>query len=357
MSKYQLLGLLLLPLAFGAEWRTSNGLHCTSKCLIGERYDQEEVYWCPVTDGVETEWESKSDSEEDKLMWDYCTPGPEALERKPEKPVTLPAEPIFDDEDNSGGRGGQGGWGGQGGGQGGQGGYYPGGEEAMENPRGVSSSLPGHMCTGPCETLPGQTNFTCKIGVQPGRFACSQEVALRRTQIGSRTKLWCISGSDCAKQQDGVYRCRTMLGWDECSPSPAHDSQGNQCRDTCHEREVDGKAHYKCNGSGGLASCGFWGAAEAKKKGLEFTTDDQVCAGPCVDKEGEMVCPFVKWQWDEEEMQSRLVEAYGNCGEAGWGWVEWVILVAGILGGILVIGIVAFVVSKKGYTRAATSGA
>ena len=23
-----------------------------------------------------------SDSEEDKLMWDYCTPGPEALERK-----------------------------------------------------------------------------------------------------------------------------------------------------------------------------------------------------------------------------------------------------------------------------------
>merc|ERR1712107_298663 len=128
-------------------------------------------------------------------------------------------------------------------GQGGQGGYYPGDEEAMENPRGVSSSLPGHMCTGPCETLPGQTNFTCKIGVQPGRFACSQEVALRRTQIGSRTKLWCISGSDCAKQQDGVYRCRTMLGWDECSPSPAHDSQGNQCRDTCHEREVDGKAY------------------------------------------------------------------------------------------------------------------
>ena len=60
---------------------------------------------------------------------------------------------------------------------------------------------------------------------------------------------------------------------------------------------------------------------------------------------------------------------------SGWGWVEWVILVAGILGqiklllvenmkiiklcpgGILVIGIVAFVVSKKGYTRAATSGA
>ena len=25
----------------------------------------------------------------------------------------------------------------------------------------------------------------------------------------------------------------------------------------------------------------------------------QVCAGPCVDKEGEMVCPFVKWQLDE----------------------------------------------------------
>ena len=75
----------------------------------------------------------------------------------------------------------------------------------MENPRGVSSSLPGHMCTvvlliiinfsikspfsyredssyliitmtiyqnimistfqGPCETLPGQTNFTCKVSL------------------------------------------------------------------------------------------------------------------------------------------------------------------------------------------------
>ena len=29
---------------------------------------------------------------------------------------------------------------------------------------------------------------------------------------------------------------------------------------------------------------------------------DQVCAGPCVDKEGEMVCPFVKWQWEEVMM-------------------------------------------------------
>jgi len=106
--------------------------------------------------------------------------------------------------------------------------------------------------------------------------------------------------------------------------------------------EVDGKVHYKCNGERGLVDCGFWGHAETKKRTLEFTTDDEVCAGPCVDREGEMVCPFVTW---------------GNCGEAGWGWVEWVILVAGILGGILVIGIVAFVVSKKGYTRAATSGA
>ena len=37
-------GLFLLPFAFGAEWRTSNpDHHCTSKCQIGQRYDQEEV--------------------------------------------------------------------------------------------------------------------------------------------------------------------------------------------------------------------------------------------------------------------------------------------------------------------------
>jgi len=349
MKTARLLGLFLLPFAFGAEWRTSRGHHCTSKCQIGPRYGKDEVYWCPTTDGTTTELEPKSESpsEEDKLMWDYCTPGPEALHKEPERPVTLPAEIIFDDDDNSGGRGGQGG----------QGGYHPGNGEAMENPRGVSSSLPGHMCTGPCKPLPGQTNFTCNIGEPPGRFACSQEVVLRRTQVGSHTKLWCMAGSECSRQPDGIYRCRTMLGWDQCSPSAKQDSQGEECRDTCQQMEVDGKVHYKCNGDGGLADCGFWGAAEAKKKTLEFTTDDEVCAGPCVDVEGEMVCPFVKWHWHEEEGQARLVEAFGNCGEAGWGWVEWVILVAGILGGILVIGIIAFVVSKKGYTRAATSGA
>ena len=26
---------------------------------------------------------------------------------------------------------------------------------------------------------------------------------------------------------------------------------------------------------------------------------NQVCVGPCVEKEGKMNCPFVKWQWDE----------------------------------------------------------
>jgi len=166
-----------------------------------------------------------------------------------------------------------------------------------------------------------------------------------------------VAGSECSRHDDGIYKCRTMLGWDHCSPSSKQDTRGEECLDTCHQMEVEGKVHYKCNGEGGLVDCGFWGHAETKKKTLEFTTDDEVCAGPCVDREGEMVCPFVKWQWDEEEGEARLVEAFGNCGEAGWGWVEWVILVGGILGGILVIGIVAFVVSKKGYTRAATSGA
>jgi len=353
MKTTRLLGLFLLPFALGAEWRTSNpDHHCTSKCQIGQRYDQEEVYWCPSTDGTTTEWDPKSDSpaEEDKFMWDYCTPGPEALHKEPERPVTLPSEITFDDDDNSGGRGGQGG-------HGGQGGYYPDTGNG-ENPRGQSSSLAGHMCTGTCEPISGQKNFTCDIGVPPGRFACSQEVALRRTQVGSQTKLWCMFGSPCAKQNDDIYRCRTMLGWDQCSPSSNHDSQGGECTDACHQMEVEGKVHYKCNnGEAGLVDCGFWGHPEVQKKTLEFTADDEVCAGPCVEKEGEMVCPFVKWQWDEEKGQARLVEAFGNCGEAGWGWVEWVILVAGILGGLLVIGIVAFVVSKKGYTRAATSGA
>ena len=34
---------------------------------------------------------------------------------------------------------------------------------------------------------------------------------------------------------------RTMLGWDQCSPSSSQDSQGEECRDTCQEMEVEGK--------------------------------------------------------------------------------------------------------------------
>ena len=37
------------------------------------------------------------------------------LQFQPERPVTLPSEITFDDDDNSGGRGGQGGQGGHGG--------------------------------------------------------------------------------------------------------------------------------------------------------------------------------------------------------------------------------------------------
>ena len=54
-----------------------------------------------------------SPAEEDKLMWDYCTPGAEALPK--EVPIVIPTEiSFFDDDNNSGGRGGQGGHGGQG---------------------------------------------------------------------------------------------------------------------------------------------------------------------------------------------------------------------------------------------------
>ena len=34
---------------------------------------------------------------------------------------------------------------------------------------------------------------------------------------------------------------RTMLGWDQCSPSSNHDSQGEECSDACHQMEVEGK--------------------------------------------------------------------------------------------------------------------
>ena len=54
----------------GSEWLTSGGYHCTEKCKTGERGDIEEVFWCPVVDGLSLEHVGGKD----KLKWDYCTP-------------------------------------------------------------------------------------------------------------------------------------------------------------------------------------------------------------------------------------------------------------------------------------------
>ena len=62
----------------GAEWMTSGGDHCIERCHVGTRKELDAVLWCKVVDGVATEHrpghEEESLTEEDKYMWDYCTP-------------------------------------------------------------------------------------------------------------------------------------------------------------------------------------------------------------------------------------------------------------------------------------------
>ena len=33
---------------------------------------------------------------------------------------------------------------------------------------------------------------------------------LHLPQLGSHTKLWCMAGSECSRQPDGIHRCRSL---------------------------------------------------------------------------------------------------------------------------------------------------
>lgn len=348
-----ILAALVLPACLGAEWKTSRELHCTKQCLPGTRRGRENVYWCPAVDGVLRKHEPDQGSnpmvgattpEEDRILWDYCTPAPEMLHAEPDQSVELD-----EDQGSSGG-----------------GGYNPGGA----GHGGPPSSLVGVRCKTPCVPQARTKNHTCKLPLDdPWTFPCSPEIALRRYQVSSIMRLWCL---DECSGRPGVehHMCKTMMGYDRCSLEDGQDSRGEECVTPCQltavGQEDEETKHYQCKvenqgleGRAGNSDCGFWAVEEERKSKLEFTTDSQVCAGPCVEEEGLQVCSFVNWNWNEGRGMSILALGLGTCrtGDDGWGWVQWTILAGGIVAGLAVIAIVAVVVSKKGYSRAATSGA
>lgn len=341
---------------------TSRGLSCIERCKVGPRAGIQEVYWCPAVDGISSIHspghsnsgrpdinEQEGNIEENKVMWDYCTPAPEKLEEEPEtvKPVTLPSPIQFDGEEDQGGSSGSGGG--------------SGGRPTSTS----SSSLPGVPCQGNCRPHHGSESYTCDVNSDPSHFHCSPSTPLKRDQVGSHTKLWCLG--ECLKRPGQLYHmCKTMAGYDRCSPTADRNSEGGQC----FERQClpdysseNSTGHYQCDSEQGemesLVDCGFWQVDSSKKEALEYTHDDKVCASPCLDHDGEMFCEYVQWKWNEDDQEARLISGLGSCGDSdssGLGTVGWAILIGGLVLGVVLIGVVAMTVARKKYTRASTSG-
>jgi len=361
-----------------AEWLTSRGFHCIEKCEVGVKNEFDwPVLWCPAVDGVSTLHTPASTGQsgrpdahegdhevpvDDRQLWDYCSPSPVASlegteDHEYEEAVNLPARVNRTKR------------------QSGSGGFNPGHNPGAANK--VPSSLPDVDCEGECSDRAGR--YRCEVpGTNPNSFFCSPNTPLVRNQLTSRNKLWCTG--PCMKQPgDTFYQCKTLFGYDHCSPASDRSAKGNLCVSRCQPNsESDRNHHYQCNVKGDgdtdgeeedyyydeveevtptvKEDCGFWTVEDGKEKTLEYTINNQVCAGPCLDKVGSRVCEYVSWQWEDTQREANLILSLGSCDpDKGWGWGTIGLIIGGILGGILIIGVVAFFVSRSQYNRAATS--
>ena len=158
------------------------------------------VLTCPVVDGRELEHVPKrSESgrpsstgdydivieydEDDKYKWDYCTPavtetltddGDDDLPQQ--KPDTLPA---------------------------GGSGFNPGSSRSR-----IQSSLSGVYCDSKCAQMGYDSEYKCQVsGGHPSPFWCGPSDDLKRVQVSSKQKLWCID--DCTMSRfSGHYECK-----------------------------------------------------------------------------------------------------------------------------------------------------
>jgi len=300
MDMLLLLKLLLVGVVQAAEWSTSGSKHCIERCHEGRRKEVDRVLWCKVVDGVSTEYtKNDEDIEEDNFPWDYCTPatveslsGGDAYQEEVQA-VVLPerVNRTSWSEGNSG--------------------FRP----AKSNKR-VASSLADTKCSGECEENFGG-KYACEVNTDKHRnFFCSPEFPLKRQQLSSHNHLWCIS--ECVKSSaNHYYECRTMFGYDRCSPAGDRSSTGKTCYSKC-ERSTQNSHHpYQCYTDERMEykeDCGNWHVARAEKKVLEYTTDDKVCAGPCTQVGSETLCSYVDWSWNQVTQRGDLQLATATCG-------------------------------------------
>jgi len=348
-----LLVLVVAGLSQGAEWRTSGSKHCIERCHVGTRRELDSVLWCKAVDGVSKEHkpsesgrpsahEDDDVAEEDRYLWDYCTPatvnaieGGEIFDEGVEA-VVLP-EGIDRRKRQTGASGG----------------HFP---DTVGQQR--SSSLAGINCEGECkENFGGK--YKCDVpNGPPNNFFCSPEVPLVRQQLSSHNKLWCIS--DCVKGSSAdYYECRTLYGYDRCSPQGDRSSTGKLCESPCQANRGSAQHHYQCmtnSSTGYLEDCGYWYLAGAEKESLQYTQEDKVCAGPCQEVDNQLVCSYVDWVWNQDENVGELELSLGECGPNSKSvWTTVGIVIGCIVAALLLIGLIAYMVSRRKYSQAASN--
>jgi len=216
------------------------------------------------------------------------------------------------------------------------------------------SSLPGKDCIEPCkmsnENHNHNHNHTCKID-ESKSFYCSPDIPLKREQISSHNKMWCID--DCAEDN----KCKTLLGRDDCSRKRNESSKGTPCLSKC-QIWPENPQMYSCKISDdNFENCGNWDVESYVTHKLEYTQDGKVCASPCMDHDGVKLCSYVEWKLNDSETDpvSTLYMMEGECGpEEDTNWTLISIILGSIVAAIILISFVGMMVSKKKYERTST---
>ena len=123
---------------------------------------------------------------------------------------------------------------------------------------------------------------------------------LYRKQLSAKDQLWCLSGCKKDTVDSKNNMCTTLYGQDLCSPGEGKAVSGKTCVSSC--KLNDEKEYYYCYTDEDMEEweyCGFYNVPEEKKKILEFTVDDAVCADYCgKEKRGgdKDTCTFVEWE-------------------------------------------------------------
>ena len=82
-----------------------------------------------------------------------------------------------------------------------------------------------------------------------------------------------------------------------------------------------------------------------------------MCAGPCETRDGAEVCKTVRWgPWDSQTNRAELVMDLSDCSQDGPPGGRLVgIVVGSVVAAVIIIALVAYGVTRRQYSRAATA--